>query len=109
MLLYASESLFQSFDSMFVYQTLAMPFLGLTLLGLYRLAEAASARQPGGLVHHAAMSALATVVTHHVTSYLLVATLEVITLGALLTRDRALMAWASIMAPGVGRRHSPPG
>ena len=36
--------------------------------------------------------------THHVTSYLLVATLEVITLGALLARDRRLVAWASILA-----------
>jgi len=38
LLLYASESLFQSFDSMFVYQTLALPFLGLTVLAVYRLA-----------------------------------------------------------------------
>ena len=38
LLLYSSESLFQSFDSMFVYQTLALPFLGLTVLAVYRLA-----------------------------------------------------------------------
>src|SRR5215472_4447813 len=39
LLLYASESLFQSFDSMFVYQTLALPFFGLTLLATCRAAE----------------------------------------------------------------------
>ena len=98
MLLYASESLFQSFDSMFVYQTLALPFLGLTLLAVYRLAQPQAAGSRAGWFTVAALAALATVVTHHVTSYLLVATLEVITLGALLTRDRALAAWASIMA-----------
>ena len=92
MLLYASESLFQSFDSMFVYQTLALPFLGLTLLAVYRLAQPQAAGSRAGWFTVAALAALATVVTHHVTSYLLVATLEVITLGALLTRDRALAA-----------------
>ena len=98
LLLYSSESLFQSFDSMFVYQTLALPFLGLTVLAVYRLAAPQAAGRRGGWFTLAVLSACATVVTHHVTSYLLVATLEVITLGALLARDRRLIAWASIMA-----------
>jgi hypothetical protein len=97
LLLYSSESLFQSFDSMFVYQTLALPFLGLTVLGVYRLAAPQAAGRLGWFTL-AALSAFATVVTHHVASYLLVATLEVITLGALLARDRKLVAWASILA-----------
>ena len=97
LLLYSSESLFQSFDSMFVYQTLALPFLGLTVLAVYRLA---ASQAPGrlGWFTVGALSAFATVVTHHVASYLLVATLEVITLGALLARDRRLVTWASILA-----------
>jgi uncharacterized membrane protein len=97
-LLYASESLFQSFDSMFVYQTLAVPFLGLTLLAVYRLAQPQAAGSRAGWFTIATLAALATVVTHHVTSYVLVATLEVITLAALLTRDRTLAAWSSILA-----------
>lgn len=97
LLLYSSESLFQSFDSMFVYQTLALPFLGLTVLAVYRLAAPQAAGRLGWFTL-AALSAFATVVTHHVASYLLVATLEVITLGALLARDRKLVAWASILA-----------
>ena len=96
-LLYASESLFQSFDSMFVYQTLAVPFLGLAVLAIWRLAAPQTAGSRAGWFTVAALSALATVVTHHVTSYLLVATLEVITVGALFARDRALAAWASIL------------
>jgi hypothetical protein len=96
-LLYASESLFQSFDSMFVYQTLAVPFLGLTVLAVWRLAAPQAAASRAGWLTVAAVSALATVATHHVTSYLLVATLEVITLGALFARDRALARWASAL------------
>jgi hypothetical protein len=95
-LLYASESLFQSFDSMFVYQTLALPFFGLTLLATYHVA--APARSRAGWVTVAALGAFATVATHHVTGILLVATLEVVTLGALLTRDRRQAAWASALA-----------
>lgn len=98
LLLYSSESLFSSFDSMFVYQTLALPFFGLTLLATYRLATPQEAGHRAGWFTVAALSAVATVVTHHVTSFLLVATLEVITLGALLTRDRRLAAWASVLA-----------
>lgn len=97
MLMYASEPLFQSFDSMFVYQTLAMPFLGLTVLAVWRLAAPQQARSRAGWFIVALLSAFATVVIHHVTSYLLVATLEVITLGALFARDRAVAKWASIL------------
>ena len=38
-LCYASNPHFASFDSMFIYQTLALPFLGLTLLAAWRLAS----------------------------------------------------------------------
>jgi hypothetical protein len=67
------------------------------VLAVYRLA---ASQAPGrlGWFTVGALSAFATVVTHHVASYLLVATLEVITLGALLARDRRLVAWASILA-----------
>jgi hypothetical protein len=97
-LLYASESLFQSFDAMFVYQTLALPFFALTLLATYR---ATAPQEPGrrvGWFTIAALAALATVATQHVTSYMLVATLEIVTLGALLTRSRRLAASASVLA-----------
>jgi hypothetical protein len=98
LLLYASESLFSSFDSMFVYQTLALPFFGLTVLATYRLAAPRATGHRAGWFTVAVLSAGATVVTHHVTSYLLVATLELVTLGALLARDRRLAAWASVLA-----------
>ena len=51
----------------------------------------------------------ATVVTHHVTSYVLVATLEVITLGALLARDRPAGRPGPPSWLWCRRRRSPPG
>ena len=50
------------------------------------------------MVHGRGAVSFPTVVRDHVASYLLVATLEVITLGALLARDRRLVVWASILA-----------
>lgn len=98
MLLYASNSLFQSFDSMFIYQTLAVPFFGLTLLAARRLTAEGTARNPAGWLTVAAASILATVVTHHVTSYVLVATLVVIALASLLAGDRRSAAWTAGLA-----------
>ena len=47
-LYYASNPLFTSFDSMFVYQTLALAFLGLTLLTAWRLASPETDGQRAG-------------------------------------------------------------
>jgi hypothetical protein len=113
-LLYASNSLFQSFDSMFIYQTLAVPFFGLTLLAAHRLAARTAADNRVGWLVIAVASGLATVVTHHVTSYVLVATLIVISMASLLAGDRrtaartaglavfsaaAVVAWLVFIAP----------
>jgi hypothetical protein len=97
-LIYASNPLFQSFDSMFVYQTLALAFLGLTVLAAHHLAAQKPVADRGGWITVAVLGAFATVVTHNVTSYVLVAALEVITLGSLLARSRLSAAWASVLA-----------
>jgi hypothetical protein len=97
-LIYASNPLFQSFDSMFVYQTLALTFLGLAVLAAKHLAAWKTARDRGGWLAIALLATFATVVTHNVTSYVLVAALEVITLGSLLARSRLSAAWASLLA-----------
>ena len=97
-LLYASNPLFQSFDSMFVYQTLALAFLGLTVLAAKHLASGDTTSDRGGWLTIAVLAAFGTVVTHNVTSYILVAVLEVITLGSLVTRSRLSAAWASLLA-----------
>jgi hypothetical protein len=97
-LCYASDSLFESFDSMFTYQTLALPFLGLTLLAAWRLA---SRRPTGGRASWLALAILTiatTVVTHHVTSYVLAGTLFLIALAALLTGNARTALWTAAVA-----------
>jgi 4-amino-4-deoxy-L-arabinose transferase-like glycosyltransferase len=95
---YASNSHFASFDSMFIYQTLALPFLGLTLLAAWRLTTGRSSGQRDGWLIFAVLVIGATVVTHHVTSYVLVATLLIFTLAAALTRDWRTARWIGGLA-----------
>jgi hypothetical protein len=97
-LCYASNSHFASFDSMFIYQTLALPFLGLTLLAAWRLATGHASGPRVGWLTLAVAAIATTVVTHHVTSYVLVATLFVVTLAALFMRDWRAAAWAAALA-----------
>jgi hypothetical protein len=97
-LCYASNSHFASFDSMFIYQTLALPFLALTLLAAWRLPSLLAGGERAGWLTLAVLSIVATVVTHHVTSYVLVATLVVIAQAALITRSWRTAAWASALA-----------
>jgi hypothetical protein len=107
--LYASNSHFASFDSMFVYQTLALPFFGLVLLAAWRLtAPVSSAALPGG---HAAvrgreyggwltiglLAIAATVVTHHVTSYMLVITLALVSVASLVAGRRRAARWPALL------------
>jgi hypothetical protein len=96
-LYYASNPLFTSFDSMFVYQTLALAFLGLTLLTAWRLAAPLSASQRAGWLVLGGLTILATVVTHHVTSYVLVATLVLVTLVAAITGHRRMAGWTAVL------------
>ena len=71
-LCYASNPHFSSFDSMFIYQTLALPFFALTLLAAWQLGSRRAGKQRVGWVAVAVVAIAATVVTHHVTSYVLV-------------------------------------
>jgi hypothetical protein len=96
-LCYATNSHFASFDSMFVYQTLALPFLGLTLLAAWRLALVRGTGQRVGWLTLAALAIAATVVTHHVTSYVLVAGLALISMAALVTANWRSAAWAAVL------------
>ncbi len=97
-LYYASNPLFTSFDSMFVYQTLALAFLGLTLLTAWRLASPEADGQRAGWLVLGGLTILATVITHHVTSYVLVAILVLISLVAAVTGDRLMARWTAALA-----------
>ncbi len=97
-LCYACNPHFASFDSMFLYQTLALPFLGLTLLAAWHLGSRQALGERVGWLSLAVLMAVATVVTHHVTSYVLVATLAVVSLVGLLTGNRTTAAWTAFLA-----------
>lgn len=97
-LCYASNPHFVSFDSMFIYQTLALPFLGLTLLAAWRLSYRPPTGARAGWLGLALIMLFATVVTHHVTSYALTITLAAISLTGLATRNLAAAAWAGSLA-----------
>jgi hypothetical protein len=98
LLFYASNSHFTSFDSMFIYQTLALPFLGFTVLAAWRLTSQRTGGQRVGWLALAMLAIVATVVTHHITSYVLAATLAVITLAAVITGSWRLAAWVAVLA-----------
>ena len=77
-LIYSANPHYQSFDSMFVYQALALAFLALCLLACARLSmsdEPPLARQWTAV---AAVAATATVVTHHISSYVLLLLLALV-------------------------------
>jgi hypothetical protein len=97
-LYYAGNPLFTSFDSMYVYQTLALAFFALTLLTAWRLASRETDGQRAGWLILGGVATLATVITHHVTSYVLVATLTLICLVALATGHRLMAGWTAVLA-----------
>jgi hypothetical protein len=95
---YVGNSHFQSFDSMFAYQTLALTFFALALLAVWRLATADPAGWSRGWLTIAVLAILATAMTHHVTSFLLVAVLVVIAVACLLTGHRRSARWPATLA-----------
>lgn len=97
-LCYASSPHFVSFDSMFIYQTLALPFLGLTLLAVWHLSSVRETGAHASWLFLALLMSAATVVTHHVTSYVLVAALVIISLSALFIGKRPMAARTGLVA-----------
>jgi hypothetical protein len=100
---YATNPGLAYFDSLFAYQTLAIGFMGVVLLAAWRITDAKSSRERPGWTVIAVVAIAATVVTHHVTSYLLTGTLLLIAVASLLAKNRraagrtaALALWAVI-------------
>jgi hypothetical protein len=92
-LIYASNPDLPSFDSMFVYQTLAVAFLGLALLAAGRVTARQPARDRVGWLVLGMLAIAATVVTHHATSFMLVASLGVVAVASVLVGDRRSAPW----------------
>ena len=88
MLLYYAAPALTSFNSMFVYETLALAFMGFTMVAALRSAieKSPSDRRRWFIV--AVLSIFATVITHHITSYMLTAFLLLVAIASRLTGSR---------------------
>lgn len=83
-LVYATNPHFQFFDSMFIYQGLALAFVGVTLFGIHRVGSARSLRERGTWWSMVLVGCAMVTVSHHVTGYVLLGLLALLTLVSLL-------------------------
>jgi hypothetical protein len=121
-LIYYSAPALTSFNSMFVYETLALAFMGFCIVAALRSAieKSPSDRRRWFIV--AVLCILATTITHHITSYMLTAFLILVAIASRLTGSRntalrfgilgaisltSIVAWIAIIAPDTISYFSP--
>jgi hypothetical protein len=97
-LVYFGTPALTSFDSMFVYETLALGFLGFTVLAAWKATTAGSWGERARAFALAILGIIATVVTHHVTSYMLTATLILVTVASVIAGSRRSTAILGALA-----------
>ncbi len=90
---YATSSQFYFFNSQFAYQTMALT-LGLGGLYLLRRAQLAEGNAARGLFGAAVLALIATVITHHITSWIVLGFLLAWTVLAR-RGQRKMLAWAA--------------
>jgi Family of unknown function (DUF6541) len=96
-LIYYSAPALTSFNSMFVYETLALAFLGFCMVAALRSAIEKSPQDRTRWFIVAILCILATVITHHVTSYMLTAFLVLVAIASRLTGSRNTAARFGIL------------
>jgi hypothetical protein len=114
LLLYFSAPALTSFNSMFVYETLALAFMGFCMVAGLRSAIEKSPHDRRRWFIVAVMCILATVITHHVTSYMLTMFLILVAVASRLTGSRntakrfavlaaialvSIICWIAFIAP----------
>src|ERR1700743_2053093 len=87
-LIYFAAPSLTSFNSMFVYETLALAFLGMCMVAALRSAIEKSAADRRRWFIIAVLSIFATTITHHITSYALTAFLILVAVASRLTGSR---------------------
>jgi hypothetical protein len=92
-LAYATGPNFKFFDSYFIYEALALPFMVACLFAAVKMLKEVDGRSAIGWGLAACFMAAATVVTHHVTSYFLLIFLLVLEGGQLLRGRRPRHLW----------------
>src|SRR3984885_2269411 len=97
-LIYFAAPSLTSFNSMFVYETLALAFLGMCIVAGLRSAIERSPQERRRWFIIAVLCILATVITHHVTSYMLTAFLILVAIASRLTGSRNTAVRFGILA-----------
>jgi hypothetical protein len=97
-LLYYSAPSLTSFNSMFVYETLALAFFGMCLVAGLRSAVEKSPSDRTRWFIVAVLCIFATVITHHVTSYMLTAFLILLAIASAVTGSRKTAARFGVLA-----------
>ena len=87
-LIYTGTPSLTSFDSMFIYETLALAFLGMCIVAGLRSSIDRSPQERRRWFIIAVLCIFATVLTHHVTSYVLTAFLVLVAVASRLTGSR---------------------
>ena len=97
-LLYFSAQSLTSFNSMFIYETLALAFMGFCMVAGLRSAIEKSPQDRRRWFIVAILCIVATVITHHVTSYMLTMFLILVAVASRLTGSRNTAARFGILA-----------
>ena len=97
-LIYYSAPALTSFNSMFVYETLALAFLGFCMVAALRSAIEKSASDRTRWFIVAVLCIFATVITHHITSYMLTLFLVLVAIASRITGSRNTAARFGILA-----------
>src|ERR1700733_13218522 len=97
-LIYFAAPSLTSFNSMFVYETLALAFLGMCIVAGLRSAIEKSSSDRTRWFIVAVLCIFATVITHHVTSYMLTLFLALVAVASRLTGSRKTAARFGILA-----------
>lgn len=87
-LIYFGTPTFTSFNSMFVYETLGLQFFMLVILASLRAATEKSHEAQKKWLIIAVLGIFSTVVTHHITSYMLTAVLMLVTFASIIAHSR---------------------
>ena len=97
-LIYSSNPNLNYFDSIFAYQTLALAFLGVALLAVWRLTQADTTKERVKWLVVAMLVIAATVETHHITGFILVTVLALTAAASILSHNRRSAGWCAALA-----------
>jgi hypothetical protein len=96
-LIYYSAPALTSFNSMFVYETLALAFMGFCMVAALRSAIEKSPSDRTRWFIVAVLAIFATVITHHITSYMLTGFLILVAIASRITGSRNTAARFGIL------------